>query len=480
MHSIIQRVDAHPALVLVSFYAVSRVLFFAGGGHFDTAALSTHWQILDPAILESHPLRGLWNLHMQPPGLNALVALTLQLRSPGAQTAVLWGCFAAATGFATAMIYRLVARLSASSGWALLAASVYVVSPETLLFENYLFYPHLSAAMLAGFMLLGLEARRSGLSRMAGWAVALGVGLCLTYGLFHAVWFAVVLLLLFARSARPVHVIALVGLGLVGSLYLKNFVQFGVVGPSSWTGMNLALTTHSRATAERLAEILGPGTIGSHTGYVPFAKLAEYPSGLVEAEPGPPELSDPLRSDGRNNYNHTAYIRLGSLYAGEWATIVRKAPALYLSGVVSASYGMFFRTSTSYGLLDENRAAIDGYVRVVDRLFGRLATEEPEVDTHASFMERLRARIVTVPWLLPILLVGCLLIGARRVLAAGPDLGWNTAVLFTLLWVFLVPLVVNASESERIRVGIGPLLFVLFFSETARRWQKRFSSTTPK
>lgn len=473
--SLLAAIERHPVLTLIGVFGLSRGLFSLAGGHFDERPLATFWQFLDIEVLADAPVRGLGNLHMQPPALNALAAVVLQIPTPGLQTLAFASLYAGATAFATAMIYRLVAELSARPGLALCVASVYLLSPETLLYEKVLLYTHLTASLLAGFAYYALRVRRSHTLGAAAACVACGVLLSLLYSLFHLVWLVIVLAAVFYDAVPSCRNVALIGILAVLALYGRNWVLFGVPGPSSWTGLNLALTTHARATPERLARAIGPGSVGEWVDYEPFAPLADYPPEFREEVEGPPELTAQTKANGFVNYNHTAYIRLSQLYAAEWRKVLRRDPALYLKSVVSASYSMFFRPSTDYMFVEENRKALSWYGSVVDRLFGRIGSAPAPEDAGRGWAERLGNRLVAAAWLLALGLGAGLLAALRRAFLAGPDRAWYFAVAFSLWWVMLVPLFVNASECERIRVATTPLMLVVLSVELSAWAQGRGS-----
>jgi hypothetical protein len=289
--------------------------------------------------------------------------------------------------------------------------------------------------------------------------------LSLTYGLFHLAWLAVVLLALARSSSRRLKLATAVCLLLVASWYAKTWIRFGSFAPSTWFGMHLAATTHLGPGAPRVHALVDQGVLRPLSRVPPFRHLNEYPPELVVDGEGPPELWSRTKHHGGMNLNHFAYVRLSEEYAAEWRTVLRHAPGVYAERVATCLYTTGFRPSTDYGFVRPNRDRLAWYANLNDLLFGRMSWNERRAP-NLPFWSKLRARLTVTPPLLPIsILLGCFL-AARRALAprtppSKAQRAWFRLACLSLAWVLLIPTLLNAGETNRIRVIVTPLLVVM-------------------
>jgi hypothetical protein len=214
----------------------------------DPAFLTGHWQHLDLADLHADLTGTLLNLQSQPPLWNATLGLASV--ACGAQMA----CVVSAVHFLhmllTMGLFLLLAhialRLTGHAAGSALIALGFCLSPAAIYYENYLFYPHLTAFLFTLFAWALLEW----LTQRRLWALALLGGalvlLSWTWTLFHPLFVALVLgsVLLAARprgwAGAAGYGVALVVLALSLAPSVKNQAMFGFFGAGSWMGLNLA------------------------------------------------------------------------------------------------------------------------------------------------------------------------------------------------------------------------------------------------
>jgi hypothetical protein len=176
----------------------------------------------------------------------------------------------ALTGVTLVTLYSAARILGAGIALSLAVSMVAGLSPSTFFYETYVFYPHLTAALVS-VAVLGtaiLAARRS----FTGYALLLaGVsGLALTITLWHPlmVAFVAALALPLVRSRRMAATLLAVPMVAVASLpAARNFADTGHFASGTWMGLNLAqtapgLTAEVRAfcSFERLLVEGGLGT----------------------------------------------------------------------------------------------------------------------------------------------------------------------------------------------------------------------------
>ena len=134
--------------MLVAVFAASRIAYFAAGVRFNTAPLTSAIQLLPEHLLQHDLVRSLWYLHSQPPGFNVFVGILLHV--PGGRAWVFGSVYLAMGLALVCTMFALMVELGTPDRFAVLAAAAFVVSPITVLYENWLFYSYPVALMLCG------------------------------------------------------------------------------------------------------------------------------------------------------------------------------------------------------------------------------------------------------------------------------------------------------------------------------------------
>ena len=66
-------------LIVLAAFAISRILYWYAGLRFDAGPVDKYWQFIDPVLMKTRLMESLFYLHMQPPGFNLAVGLTVKL-----------------------------------------------------------------------------------------------------------------------------------------------------------------------------------------------------------------------------------------------------------------------------------------------------------------------------------------------------------------------------------------------------------------
>ena len=202
------------------------------------------WQLVDVELLRDDPLRSLFLMHAQPPLFNALYALSLRLPE-GLGVPFLHLVFQATSIVSVALIYLLLRRARVGPVGAAIAAGLFGILPQTLIFESVFNYAPFEVMFLLGGMLLAARyLEEGGVARFAGLCACLVI-LAFMRSLFHIGWIAVALLAVWSlrswrhgRDSRALAVLV-VSLALVSSIYFKNLKLYGAFAASTWEGIAL-------------------------------------------------------------------------------------------------------------------------------------------------------------------------------------------------------------------------------------------------
>ncbi len=468
--------DRRSVLFLTTLFLASRVVFLALGVRFDAEPLAGYWQYLDPRLLEDDLLRSLFYLHSQPPLFNLFLGLVLKL-SPLPPVYAFHALYLVAGLLCHLATFALMRLLAVGRAVACIISTILVIRPSFILFENWLMYDvPVTALLCLAAVWLALFARRgSALYAHAFFATILL--LCATRSLFHLVYFGAAVMLLAGlargRQRRILLRSAAAPLLLLVLLYAKNLVLFGHPGPSSWLGMNLARIATAAISGQELERLRRQGDLSAAAVVPPFSALRHYrrARNYRPRYPHVPALSDRIKSTGRANYNHEAYIDISRGYLDDAIWIIMHRPVVYLHGVAKAWYN-YLKPQTEITQVSANSHRLRAYVAVSNLvLYGRLPF---------TFDYRGEARPIFLLSSLgvPLLIIYGLLLASR---GTGTALRGNQERLvlaflaLTVIYVALVGNLFEVWENQRFRFYTDPYLavFLAIAADRASRFSRR-------
>ena len=467
-----------PAIAVLAAFAVSRLAAYVAGVRFESSFLQSGWQLLDLRWLREDLVGSLAALHSQPPLFNLTIGL-LAVGVPGYEHVGMQAMYLLLGAMLAFIMLDLLRRLGVSSNVAVAATLLVVVSPATLLYENWLFYPYPVAVMLvlAAWALCRYAVSRtlrSGLLAFALMAVP-----ALTWSLFHVAWLiaAVVLVTVFSGvEPRKTLAAAACPLLLVLSWYGKNALLFGEPVASTWFGQNLYRAATGGLSADQRRQLAADLGLSPLATIAPFSPLASYRPYAEMPEPtGEAALDESHKQDGTPNFNHLAYIAISARYLELAVEIIKRQPFQY---VQTAGKGLcrFCLPSTQDGFLEANR----GRIEWVDRLYGAAIhgqLRRPPLDSDCDDWSPTHFPVV-VPFLLLASIAGPVwLLREHRVT---PDLGITLAfTLLTVAWVLLAGTLFEFGENNRFRYVTEPLMFVALAVSVQRAWDAAPSRRSP-
>lgn len=435
-----------PWWLIVLAFCVSRIYAYAAGLRFDGSEWQRFWHFVDPELLESSLLESIYYLHSQPPLPNLFMGISLKLFG-SALPAVFSFYFLCLGALLSAGTYLLMRRMRVSTWTASILCAIWCASPAMLLFENFLFYTYPVLAMLvaSAYCLERYFVCQS--RRPLVIYFALVTGIVLTRTLFHPLWLVCALSLpfLFANTRehrRTTWALAMVSCALVGSVMVKNRLEFGTASLSSWRGMNIARTVLDRLPRETRAKWVRDGKLSAWANIGSFRALNQY-AGLKRTPLSGVALLDQVRKSNKAiNLHNRAYIAVSEQLQRDALWVIRTHPQLYLY-----SFGQ--------SLLDSAQPAHS--YRALRKPLAHISGIESLYDIFLSW--KLGKRKVG-PWLLafPLLVVfGFFCIGRAS------DKKERALWIFTLgsiLWVVLIGALAERSENARFRFLVDPFLLL--------------------
>ncbi len=458
-------------VVVITVFALTRVLAYLVGVRFDASPLGDFWQYLDPPLLRTQLLESLYYLHSQPPVYNLFLGLILKL-FPG-QEAVAFQVVYLGLGLTlTVAVFRIMIRLGAAVWAAVLTTLVVACSPASILYENLLFYTYplaVGLVLTALFLHRYLENRRS--LDLVGFVACLAL-LVLTRSMFHLAWLALaacVLALIRPADLRRIAIVGSLAFLLAGGPYIKNTWEFGSFTSSSWGGMSLARLTTWRLDKDERYRLVADLRLDPVSLYNPFRNLATYRQGAGFPLAGPTgieALDQMLKTGGSPNYNNRSYVDISRRYLSDDLYVIRNYPTVYLGALAEAGYTYFLPTSAHW-FVRQNRAHLVWW----DRVYNHALYGEPVYWSDlANPPERWNIGIFSlVGYLVVAALVLVRLWHARRHL---DQLSASEATLMfaglTLIYVSLVGNAFELGENNRFRYIVEPLFWIYIVASLSR------------
>src|SRR5271170_1479196 len=252
-------------LLIGAFFVFSRCIYHWIGVRFDAETLNYYWQIIDPVLLRDHLWQSLFYLRSQLPGFNLYLGLIMHLFPR--DWAAAFHCIYLGLGLILGIcLFLLLDRLRLNRPAAFLISLVCVVSPVTVLYENWLFYEYPLAVL---FCVAALFLHRYACSRGGVDGVVLFTSLALIALLrvvYHLMWFwmiAAVLIYVLPGSRRRTLFCGAAPGALLSLTYLKSIIIFALWVPGSdvYGATNLAYLTRFSLPQETLSRMAANGAI---------------------------------------------------------------------------------------------------------------------------------------------------------------------------------------------------------------------------
>jgi hypothetical protein len=420
-----------PQLIFLAVLVVSRLVFHALGLAPDPAIVVDHWQHVDLRFLAADPIGSLWDLHSQPPLWNAILAIAVKLAGPDgdAVTAVMYGFNLILTAGCGLLMMSILRRLGFSQAMATALAILGMLSPNTLYFETYIFYPQFTAFLVTLLVWLLVQVKRDGpLWPVAG---ALGVitALSWTWAIFHPVFVAIAAAALVVwhrgwtlqKAARPVIALAVLATGVSTLPTVKNTLTWGIPSASTWIGMNLAQTIPGGQTGE----------------FVPCDFEVAYHQAFAATAapvPGHPMYTQTWKRPGAPNMNNIGLIEPSKRCAGMMKTYILHDPIGWLASRIQVIAGTHQLPPSNYNADPLGWDAIFGPAERATESLGSLS------------------RSTMTLWYLVLVYVGV------RSIRQNPPL--YLSLMGVVVYFTLVSHLLNGGEQARMRYTIEPIYFL--------------------
>jgi len=455
-----------PLVVVIVVFALSRILFYWAGMRYYADTYYLGWQFIDPYLLKNDLWRSVFYLHSQPPLLNLITGLGLQIfpENYGVFFQVEFILLGLVLGLS---IYLLGIELGFST-WLSADVSIwFLVSPATVTYENWYFYTYPLTVCLS---LAGVFFSRFIRKGLPGDGILFSLFLALmalTWGLFHLLWlvFCLGLAVVLLTKERKLAVWLLPGLLLATMWYAKNEVMYDTFSASSWGGMNLSKIVTQGIPEQTRKSWAKQGLVSELAALPPFRSPGKYLQYFPETpKTGIPLLDQEEYSTGFPNYHSLAHISASQQHLRDSIQIILLAPRHFALNLLRSTY-IFFHAASDYEHVFAIRQPIDGLDTFWNRLFyGQLQKDEKFYEMGSSFS------LDHVGWFLVMGYVfsmgsGVFYIWKQRAALLESKTGLVLFLMWNILFVSVMGIAFDIGENNRFRFVIDPfiLLLVVFF-----------------
>jgi len=449
-------------LMLGGIFIVSRILYSKAGMAFDADTITRTWHFIDIYLLKYDLWRSIFYLHTQPPLLNLITGLGIQL-FPDSYVNIFYAFYLLGGFLLSLAIYYLGNRLGFPRYLSFILAAWFVVSPPTVVFENEYFYTYPIMVLLtfsAVFLTRFLDRKRVLDALLFLFTLAC---IALTWSLFHLIWmfgcFAIVLFLL--KGARRKVLWMLPAFLLVFAWYAKNSILYGSFTASSWAGLNLFKTVTLNIPGDVRKQWIKEGIISKLALVPPYRSPDVY----LKYFPDTPHTVVPLLDDinmsgGYRNQHHLSYVYAGEQYFADSVHIILHAPGYYFR-VIPCSLYIYLHSASDYKPTYNIRKPIDRWDTFWNRLFyGQWQKDEPLAERARTFLPDHVAWWLAMGFFLAIVATPVFLWRQRENLQE-PRNALILYMFWNLVFVSAAGILLDIGENNRTRFVVDPFILLL-------------------
>ncbi|MFL7871973.1 MAG: ArnT family glycosyltransferase [Anaerolineales bacterium] len=451
--------------ILILLYITSRLLYFWAGVRFSVDTIRRGWQFIDPLLLKTDLWRSIFYMHGQPPLLNAFTGIVLQVFP--VNYIVVFHIFYLLCGVVLLFsLYGLGLRLGFRPWFAALISIWFVVSPATVVYENWYAYAYPLTAILcfATYFLFRFVETGRPLDGIL-FSIPLAV-MSLTWGLFHIFWLVLclgigVFAILKKRQIKSALWI-LLSFILVLSWYGKNAILYDSFTASSWGGMNLSKIVTLYIPGEVRKTWVKEGIISELGSLPPFRSPDTYLEYFPDTPiTGVPLLDEIEYSTHFPNYHHLVYVKASKQAMKDALRMIWRAPGRYARALIQSAY-IYFHSANDYEHVLGVRQPVDGLDTVWNRLFyGQWHKGETFANLGAAILPDHVAWLLVIGFLFVVLRAPIYLWKNRALIFSRPRHLLILFMAWNILFVSIAGIMLDIGENNRFRFVIDPFLLLL-------------------
>lgn len=468
-------------LGLLIIFIFSRIVVFAAGVRFDDYAITYGaWQLINPELLKTKLFESLFYLHSQPPLFNLYTGFILKFFPQ--YYAVAFHTVHLVLGILIVFTLFIILKKLNVRTWITMTITVlYMISPATILYENWLSYTYFIIALLSFAALSLLYFVETKQIKHGAIFFSILACLILTRSMYHIIWFFAVTLLLSLLHFIPLKNLlkaACIPLLLVLALFVKNYILFGTFSSSSWFGMSLSEIVLAKLPDEKKNKLIESGQITAISRKPAFWSIDTYKGFVHEQNPFPNirVLTDTANMTHANLHNYH-FIEVSEAYKRDVIETVKSYPLDYIKNVI-ISFGYYFHAASNHWDLRFNRPHVFWYNKLYNHLILGAIINPDELELEPPFQPKY---LLTTSFMVVIFFVFGTIITSRFVLKNWKSESTRvtrTILLFSALTIVYVMMIGNffeQGENMRFRFETITLCLIIlgFTAEQLYLWYSK-------
>lgn len=285
--------------------------------------------------LQNSPLETLWNIHIQPPMLDAIRAILVHLwPAQNLYSAIqhvdmlLYFLWALTYGLIGSLTYVWV-RAMTDSRIALISSSIVLLHPASILYATLLDTTLLSTLLILWTYYLLWKIKNNQQVSLLLLIIA-SAGLFFTRSIFQWPFFVlfVITLFLIGLPIKRLALFSVIAGLLIGGYVAKQYIQFGTTSTSSFTGLNLVRSV----------------------GLYDVIPYPEYLRSLTATQDAvlPDVLTRQTKVNGSPNYNNIHYLAYNRMLMSDYKQYIMTLPLAALSRSYTENLWIYLKPSSAY------------------------------------------------------------------------------------------------------------------------------------
>ena len=430
-----------------------------------------YFQILDKNALTVSPLRSIFLLNSQPPILNSLLAIVIQLHLiTGASISTMaTGIFYFLGAISTILFYQVLLEITKSRTISACLIAVMLADPGYHIFQNKFFYPFIiHFILIVAIFAFNKLIRTQKLHYLYATLFPLAL-LSNTQSLFHPLWalitFAIIIYILSTthgagKLGRNKHVwgSAIMFIVLLFAWPTKNLILFDKFTYTSWEGYNLARGTPVKSD-----------TLNNYLNYGIVPKEVKTALNKFERRFGAEQiqlLAGTIKSDGTRNWNNYVLIDTDNRLTEEALKWRIENPEawfkIFVTNYLHWTRATYRQSYTDKILGPTNNRIYLHYARIHSALFFSEIHLPDKFNPDPSSGQTITIfGAVTLPIILALLVfvMAREWVTSRRHISA--DMATLALTSFIFLWDFFIPCLTDGAEGNRMRFYVTPCLIIM-------------------
>jgi len=296
---------------------------------FDSSILGGY-QFLDPAWLKKlHIIYIFKYLHMQPPLFNIFTSISFKMFH---DTNKFWQLIFFILGLINSILLY-ICGISLNINRILLIIFIFlfwIFNPSVILYENWYFYTYPAAFLFTSYITyftLGIKKNHTLCFFLSFLSLSI---LIYTRAIFQIILFPLIwiLIFLYARhNFKKILLTSLIPFLLSFTLYLKNFLIFGICTTSSWQGMNLYKGISKVLYILEKDENYKSITFNPVENYEKFIDFKKTNVMILDEKYKP--------SFNAINFNHIIYIKVSKMFMDKYLKHIFQKPYLPVLSILA-------------------------------------------------------------------------------------------------------------------------------------------------